>query len=196
MKFNAELRSSSELLTELQKAEGGESCLGKSKTGIQETGAALSISHSQASFITQRTILKRKWKVIPANSSYGGALSVAVSKMVTRMVRHYDQDERQSDAALHWDTMRQVLLKPFAKHGAQNFSEKHWFRLSEGSRKTRVECCEDAQKSLAYFRAIQRHSGGILIDPELMVHIRIPYHWKEYIFHRGRSFCIQPLRTD
>ena len=36
---NAELRSSSELLTELQKA-GGKSCLGKSKTGIQETGAA------------------------------------------------------------------------------------------------------------------------------------------------------------
>ena len=162
---NAELRSSSELLTELQKAEGGESCLGKSKTGMQETGAAhvssqtgikescadtLSISPSQASFITQRTILttERKWKVILANSSYGGALSVAVSKMVTRMVRHYDQDERQSDAALHWDTMRQVLLKAFAKHGAQNFSEKHWFRLCEGSRKTRVECCEDAKKIL------------------------------------------------
>ena len=36
---NAELRSSAELLTGLQKAEGGESCLGLSKTSIQETGA-------------------------------------------------------------------------------------------------------------------------------------------------------------
>ena len=43
-----------------------------------------------------------------------------VSKMVTRRVRHYDQDERQSDAALHWDTTMPVLLKAFAQHGAQN----------------------------------------------------------------------------
>ena len=45
--------------------------------------------------------------------------------MVTRMVRHYDQDERQLDAALHGDTMRPVLLKAVAKHGARNFSEKN-----------------------------------------------------------------------
>ena len=97
---NAQLRSSAELLAELQNAGGGESCLGQSKTSIQETGAAnvssqtciketcadpLSMSPSQASFFTQRTIptTERKWKVIPANSSYGGALSIAVSKMVT-----------------------------------------------------------------------------------------------------------------
>ena len=78
------------------------------KTGIQETGAArvtfqtsvketcadtLSISPSQATFFTPGTIptTERKWKVTHANSSYGGALSIAVSKMVTRMVRHYDQ---------------------------------------------------------------------------------------------------------
>ena len=59
------------------------------------------------------------------------------SKMVTRMVCHHDQDERQSDAALHWDTMRPVLLKAFAKHGARDFPEKHWLRLiDEGSSKT------------------------------------------------------------
>ena len=60
--------------------------------------------------------------------------------MVTRMVLHYDQDERQSDAALHWDTMRPVLLKAFAKHGAQHFSEKQWLRLThERSSKTRFD---------------------------------------------------------
>ena len=79
-------------------------------------------------FFSQRTIptTERKWKVIPASSSYGGALSIVVSKMVTRMVRHDDQDERQSDAALHRDTIRPVLLKAFAQHGARDFSEKHW----------------------------------------------------------------------
>ena len=182
---HAELRSSAELLTELQKSEGGESCLGQSNTNIQETGAThasshtsnketcantLSIPPSQASLFTQRTIPtnERKWKVIPANS-YGGALSIQVAKMVTRMVRHHGQDERQSDASNHWDTIWPVLLKAFAKHGARDFSEKYWLRLvHEGSSKTRVEYCEDSKNSLAYFRAIQGHSGGTHIDPEFM----------------------------
>ena len=45
----------------------------------------------------------------------GGNLANAVSKIVTTMVRLSDQDERQSDAAFHWDTVRPVLLKAFAK---------------------------------------------------------------------------------
>ena len=131
---NAELWSSAELLSELQKAEGREPCLAPSKTSIKETGAdTLSVSPSQASFSTKRTILstKRKWTIIPANWSFGGALPTAISKMVARLVRHYDQDERQLDAALHWDTIRSVLLKAFAsEHGAQDFPEKHWLRLT------------------------------------------------------------------
>ena len=153
---NAELRTRAELLSELQKSEGGEPCLTKSKTSNQETGAAhvtspTSIKETCADTLrispakrlcTQRTIptTKRKWTVVPANSSYGGTLSIAVSKMVTRMVRHYDQDERQSDASLHRDAMRPVLLKAFAKHGARDFSDEQWLRLiHEGSSKTRFE---------------------------------------------------------
>ena len=93
---------------------------------------------------TQRTIptTKRKWKVIFANSSYGGVLSKAVSKMVTRLVRHYDQDERQSDVT------SSVLVKAFAKHGARDFSDEQWLRLlHEGCSKTRFEYCEDSKTS-------------------------------------------------
>ena len=107
------------------------------------------------------------------------------SKMVTRMVRRYDQDDRQSDASTHWDTRMPVLLKAFEKHGARDFSEKYWLRLiHEGSSKTRVEYCEDSKNSLACFQAIQGHSGGIPIDFELMEFVRIPYNWKKFIFHR------------
>ena len=83
--------------------------MGQSKIGIHET-CVVHVSGPTA-----------KWKVILANSSYGGALLVAVSKMGTRMVRHYDQDERQSDAALHGDTKRQVLLKAFKKTWSTRF---------------------------------------------------------------------------
>ena len=123
----------------------------KSK-GIKQTCAdTLSISPSQASFFAQRTIptTERKWKVFPARSSYGGALSIAVSKMVSRMVRHYDQDERQTVASLHWDTLRLVLLKAFAKHGARDFLDEQWLRLvHEGSSKTRFEYPRGFQKFL------------------------------------------------
>ena len=85
-----------------------------------------------------------------------------VTKMVIIVVRHYEQDERHSDAARHWDTIKPVLLNAFAKHRARDFSEKHWLRqFHEGSSKTRFEYCEDSQNSLAHFRAIQGHSGGI-----------------------------------
>ena len=132
----------------------------------------------------------KRRKVIPAISSYGGALSTAVPHMVTKMVRHYDQNERQSDASLHWDAMRPVLLRAFANHGARDFSDEQWIRLvHEGSSKTRFEYW-------LTFEHFQGHSGGIPIDPELMRYIRIPYNWKEYIFTRvALSASNLPLRT-
>ena len=95
---NAGLRSSAELLEELQEAEGRGSCLKQWNSSIQEICSThfsrtsnkdtcadtLSIPPSQASLFTQRTTLtqKRKWKIILANSSYGSALSIQVSKSV------------------------------------------------------------------------------------------------------------------
>ena len=66
---------------------------------------------------------ERKWQITPANSSYGGSLSTAISKMVTRLVRHYDHVERQSDGAAHWGTIGPKLVKAFAKQGTRDFSE-------------------------------------------------------------------------
>ena len=49
----------------------------------------------------------------------------------------------------------------------------------------RMVCCKDSNGSLCYLRAIQEHSGGIPISPELMNCTLIPYNWKELIYHRG-----------
>ena len=81
---------------------------------------------------------------------------------------------------LHWDAIRPVLLQAFAKHGARDFWDQQWIRLIQ-------------EDFVAYFRAIQRHSGGILIDPELMGYILIPHNWKEYFYHTGSSFSIQSI---
>ena len=44
--------------------------------------------------------------------------------MVTKLVRHFDQDERQTDAVVHWDSIRPVLLRAFADKGAHEFSKQ------------------------------------------------------------------------
>ena len=81
--------------------------------------------------------------------------------------------------SMHWDTVRPLLLKAFAKHGARDF-----IRKSIGFDLFMKETA-DSQNSLASSRAIQGHPGGVPIDPELMGCIRIPYNSKKFIFHKG-----------
>ena len=54
---------------------------------------------------------ERKWIVIDANPSHEGALAIEVSKLVSRMVHHCDQEEREQDGSYHWDTVESVLLR-------------------------------------------------------------------------------------
>ena len=105
-----ELRSSNELLTDLQRSERSEPHGEERGTNsIKETCALesikktcaspLSIPPAEASPYTKRTIPtnERTWKVVHTHSPDGGNLATAVSKMVTQMVLHNDHDERQLD---------------------------------------------------------------------------------------------------
>ena len=56
-----------------------------------------------------------------------------------------------------------------------------------GSVKTRFEIFRNENGELRYFRAIQCHSGGMIISPRLMNHVLIPYRWKRVIYHVGRA---------
>ena len=68
--------------------------------------------------------------------------------------------------------MRPKLLRAFADRGARDFYEKEWLRhINEASNKTRFEYCEVSKHSVTYFRAIQGHTGGITITPQLMKHV-------------------------
>ena len=78
-----------------------------------------------------------------------------------RLLRQYDQEELETDGAVHWNTINPKLLRAFGDKGARKFLDKDWLQhIYEESNKTRFEYCENSKKSLMYIRAIQGHTGG------------------------------------
>ena len=132
-----ELRSSDELLADLQ--ESGRSEVFEERKSNQKLQGNLGVSKHEgnyaspliftprkASLFTRRSspTSEKKWKVKHAHSPDGGHLAVSVAKMVTMMLRHFDQEERQTDGSRHWNSMEPVLMRACAHEGAQNFSDK------------------------------------------------------------------------
>ena len=137
-------------------------------------------------------VKERKWKKYSCLSIV--QRNNALNKFVMILVRNYDQDERDTDGAVHWNTISSKLMREFGSTGARGFSEKDWLRhIYEGSNKTRFEYCENSKKSLMYIRAIQGHTGGNMIAPELMGHVAIPCNWKEFVLHGGCSLNIKSI---
>ena len=50
-----------------------------------------------------------------------------------------------------------------------------------------MEHCEDSNGTMIYTRALQGHSHGVEINPDLFSLKKIPLNWKEHIFHTGTS---------
>ena len=71
------------------------------------------------------------------------------------------------------------------------FSDSDWLQhIYKGSNKTRLQYCKKCQDVLLYIRAIQGHTGGKVIAPELMGHVAVPSKSKEFLFHRGCSYDV------
>ena len=115
-------------------------------------------------------------------------------KLSLTMLRHFDQDERESDGSRHREAIKSVLLRRFERNGVQDFSDEVWLqKIFEGSSETGMEYCRNKDGILCYWRAIQGHSGCIPIEPEPMGYAFIPRNWKRYIFHRGLSWNLQSI---
>ena len=123
--------------------------------------------------------------------------SAEISNLVMRLVRRYDQDERETDGAVHWNSMVPKLRKALQKSGGRKFSDTHWLQhIYQGSNKLRFQCCMNSKNSLCIFVSFQGPTGGNLIAPELMGQVAIPYKWKEFLFHRGFSFNVTSILTS
>ena len=133
---------------------------------------------------------ERKWNdILACQQLNGNTCEAEVTNLDKKLVRHYDQDERECDGAVHRKPIGPKLRHAFQKGGGCGFSDSDWRQHKhKGSNKTRFQCCKDSQDVLLYIRAIQGHTGGNVIALELMGHVAVPSRWKEFLFHRGCSF--------
>ena len=73
---------------------------------------------------------QRKWIDTPAGKWHQeDALSTEISKLVMRMGRHSDQDEREVEDAVHWDSMRRRLRNTFLIYRSSEFSDLDWVTM-------------------------------------------------------------------
>ena len=112
----------------------------------------------------------------------------SLSKCVTNVVRHHDQDVREADGAMHWDVKLPVSKGRFQNQLEKAFTDEDSLHcLYLGSIKTRFAICKDENGELRHIRALQCHSGGMIISPRLMNYVTTPYKWKRVIYHVGRA---------
>ena len=84
------------------------------------------------------------------------SLPSRIETMVTRMVRHCDQDERGLDGAVLRNTICPLLEKAVERKLGRRCTQEDWIHyIQQGSNKTRFECCLNSQRELVYIRAIQ-----------------------------------------
>ena len=127
---------------------------------LKQQGNLCEPSQQSSQWFFKKTVIptgERKWISIDANPSRGEYLSTQVSKMVTKMIPHHDQEEREQDGSYHWDTVKSVLLKAFCTERSRIIFWQSIHLIHEGSRQKRVEFCLDNKKFLCYLRAIQGH---------------------------------------
>ena len=161
----------------------------KSSSGGSSNPASI---HPKAkSIYIKKEIFKedRIWTIIPGcQHCTRNSFETRISKCVTNLVRHHDQDEREADGAMHWDVILPVLKGRFKKQLVKEFTDEDWHHcLHLGSFKTRFENLENEHGELMYIRAIQGHSEGMIISPRLMNYLLIPDKLKRFINHVGRA---------
>ena len=69
----------------------------------------------------------RKWNDILADRHFKGhTFEADVSKLVMKLVRHHDQNERETDGVVHWKSILQKKKLSRRPIGYSRYSRTHW----------------------------------------------------------------------
>ena len=56
-----------------------------------------------------------------------------------------------------------------------------------------IPVLSEFSRKILYIRDIQGHTGGEMIEPEMMGDVCIPLNWKQFVFHRGCSCDLKSI---
>ena len=98
-----------------------------------------------------------------------------------RLLRHDPSIPREDDGAIRFDDIM------------EKNSRQSSMVLRNGQ--VRFQYClnPNSSKHFLYFRAIQGHSGGNLVDPALQDNVLLPEDFTEYIYHVGNASEIHSI---
>ena len=145
--------TSSELLFERPVAKESETCPAVLEQSPHRATSCDAVQNFDGSSVYRSKevipVGERKWNDIPAyKTSEGDSLQAEISIYVMRLVRDYDQDERETDGAVHLNSMIPKLRKAFQKSGGRKFSDTDWIEhIYEGSNKVRFQYCTNSKNS-------------------------------------------------
>ena len=111
----------------------------------------------------------------------------AVSKFMIRLLGHDKNVPREDDGAVRFDKIMDEFKAKF--DGTSRWPVNAWitFLAKGGGPKKRFQYClnPNSSKHFLYYRAIQGHSGGNVVDPAMQDNILLPDDFTEYIHHIG-----------
>ena len=150
-----------------------------SSSGSGGSSNPMSIHPRTKSIYMKKEIPKedRIWTTIPGcQKCQRDSFETRICKCVTNMLRHHDQDERETDGSMHWNVIPPALKGRFKNQLEKEFTNEDWLQcLYLGSIKTRFEICK------------HENAVGMIISPRLMNFVMIPNKWKRFIYHLGRA---------
>ena len=121
----------------------------------------------------------------------GHTLQSRISNLGAKLVRHHDQEERETGGVVQWKSIGPKLRDVFQRtHSLIQLASS---MFQKGAKNNRFQHCKISHDVLLKIRAIPGHTGANAIALELMGHVAIPSRWKEFPFHRGCSFDVTSI---
>ena len=116
-----------------------------------------------------------------------------VSKKVIHLLRHSQQVHREEDGAVQFWRIKNFLQSQFPQ--IPYWSDDRWKAClgAGGGAKRRYQYCTDDSGIIIYFRALQGHSGRILIDLSLQDNVVIQRGFFQHIYLIGCAFNLHSI---
>ena len=128
---------------------------------------------------------ERKW--VDVNPGSYDRECYVISKAKIRLLRHDQNIPRETDGSVKYED----IVEEFKKKKASHWSLNDWIPIlaKGGAVKKRFQYCLNPHSSshTSYFRAIQGHSAGTAIDPELQDNVLVTE--RIYREHLPRREC-------